>query len=62
MRLLVKLLSIPLETLSLQILGMTHYPNLMKFLKFNNRKTVALRIVKAVLKAKKKLDNLEIVE
>ena len=61
LKLLVKLLSIPLETLSLSILGMTHYPVLMKYMKFQNRKTVAMRIVKAVLKMKKILSNTTIV-
>ena len=34
----------------------------MKYMAYNGRKTVALRIVKAVFKAKRMLDNLEIVE
>ena len=49
MKLLVKLLSIPLESLSIAVLNMNHYPTLMKYMKFANRRTVALRIVKAVL-------------
>jgi hypothetical protein len=62
MRLLVKLLSIPLETLSLVILEMPQYPQLMKYMAYGGRKTVALRIVKAVFKSKRKLDNIEIIE
>lgn len=53
MKLLVKLLSIPLESLSMQVLSMTHYPTLMKYMKFSNRRTVSLRIVKAVIGDKK---------
>ncbi len=34
MKLLVKLLSIPLQSLSIQVLSMTHYPELMKYMKF----------------------------
>ena len=49
MRLLVKLLTIPLETLSLQVLSMNHYPELMEYMAFSSRKTVALKIVQAVL-------------
>jgi len=56
MKLLVKLLSIPLESLSIAVLNMNHYPTLMKYMKFSNRRTVALRIVKAVLGDKQPLD------
>ena len=42
---LVKLLSIPLETLSLAIFSMSNYPPLMAYLQPNMRKTVAKRIV-----------------
>lgn len=34
MKLLVKLLSIPLQSLSIQVLSMNHYPELMKYMKF----------------------------
>lgn len=61
MRMLVKLLSIPLDTLSLRILEMPQYPMLLKYMAFSSRRTVSLRIVKAVFKSKRKLDNLEIV-
>ena len=61
MRILVKLLSVPLDTLSLRILEMPQYPILLKYMAFGSRRTVSLRIVKAVFKAKRKLDNLEIV-
>ena len=60
MRLLVKLLSIPLDTLSLRILEMPQYPMLLKYMAFNGRRTVSLRIVKAVFKSKRKLDSMEI--
>ena len=61
MRMLVKLLSVPLDTLSLRILEMPQYPILLKYMAFGSRRTVSLRIVKAVFKAKRKLDNLDIV-
>lgn len=38
MKLLVKLLSIPLQSLSIQVLTMNHYPELMKYMKFSNRR------------------------
>jgi hypothetical protein len=55
MKLLVKLLSIPLESLSIAVLKMHHYPTLMDYMKFSNKRTVALRICKAVIKDNKKL-------
>ena len=58
MRLLVKLLSTPLQSLSIQVLSMNHYPELMKYMKFSNRRTVALQIVKAVIKEGKQINNL----
>ncbi len=57
MKLLVKLLTIPLETLSIAVLGLNHYPTLMKYMKFSNRRVVALKIVKAVLKDRKPLSS-----
>ncbi len=57
MKLLVKLLSIPLESLSIAVLNMNHYPTLMKYMKFSNRRTVALRIVKAVINDKNPLSS-----
>eukprot|EP00824_Muranothrix_gubernata_P024959 TRINITY_DN767_c0_g1_i1.p1 TRINITY_DN767_c0_g1~~TRINITY_DN767_c0_g1_i1.p1 ORF type:complete len:774 (+),score=187.26 TRINITY_DN767_c0_g1_i1:160-2481(+) len=59
---LVKLLSIPLETLSLAIFTMGNYPSLMKHLHSGMRKTVAMRIVIAVLKSQRKLEKMELVE
>lgn len=50
MKLLVKLLSIPLDSLSIQVLKMQTYPALMSFMKFSNKRQVALRICKAVIK------------
>ena len=50
MKLLVKLLTIPLETHSLAVLSMNHYPGLMQYMKFANKRIVALKIVKSVLK------------
>ena len=57
MKLLVKLLSIPLESLFIAVLDMNHYPTLMKYMKFANRRTVALRIVKAVINDKNALSS-----
>jgi vacuolar protein sorting-associated protein 35 len=50
MKLLVKLLSIPLDSLSIQVLKMQTYPALMGYMKFSNKRQVALRICKAVIK------------
>lgn len=57
MKLLVKLLSIPLESLSIAVLNMNHYPTLMKYMKYNNRRIVAIRIVKAVINDKRPLSS-----
>jgi hypothetical protein len=62
MTLLVKLLSIPLDTLSIAVLRMHHYPTLMNYMKFANKRTVALRICKAVIKDKSKLQTSKTVE
>ena len=50
MKLMVKLLTIPLESLSIAVLNMNHYPTLMQYMKFSNKRTVSLKIVNAVLK------------
>ena len=50
MKLLVKLLTIPLDSLSIKVLNMNHYPTLMQYMKFNNKRQVALKIVKVVIK------------
>lgn len=55
MKLLVKLLTIPLESLFIAVLDMNHYPTLMQYMKFSNKRIVALRIVKAVINDKNKL-------
>jgi vacuolar protein sorting-associated protein 35 len=60
MRLLVKLLSIPLDTLSLRILEMPQYPLLLKYMAYSGRRTVSLRIVKALFKSRMRLDNMDI--
>jgi vacuolar protein sorting-associated protein 35 len=62
MKLLVKLLSIPLDTLSIAVLRMHHYPTLMDYMKFQNKRTVALRICKAVIKDNKHLTSSRTVE
>jgi hypothetical protein len=62
MKLLVKLLTIPLDTLSIAVLKMHHYPALMDYMKFDNKRTVALRISQAVLKDKRPLDRVKTVD
>jgi vacuolar protein sorting-associated protein 35 len=62
LKLIVKLLSHPLETMSLAILSMNHYPKLMGFLQFSSRKQVAFKIVEAVVTSKKTLNSLETTE
>lgn len=39
---------------------MPQYPLLLKYMAYNGRRTVSLRVVKAVFKSKRKLDNLDI--
>lgn len=62
MKLLVKLLTIPLDTLSIAVLKMHHYPTLMDYMKFSNKRTVALRICKAVIKDNKTITSARTVE
>ena len=56
---IVQLLTVPLETLSLAILSMRHYPLLMAYLPFVFRKQVAYRVIQAVVATKTPLDNVE---
>lgn len=46
---IVKFLTMPLETMSLTILQMNEYPNLMKYLPFTKRRLVAAKICQAVV-------------
>lgn len=62
MKLMVKLLSIPLESLSIKVLSMNHYPALMQYMKFSNKRTVALKIVKSVLKDNHPLTNADTID
>ena len=62
LKLIVKLLSFPLETMSLAILTMNNYPKLMGYLQFSSRKQVAFKIVEAVVTSKKALDSVDTVE
>jgi vacuolar protein sorting-associated protein 35 len=57
----VKLLSYPLETLSLAVLSMSHYPKLMGYLHYIARKQVAYKVVQAVVRSHKLLQTAEIV-
>lgn len=62
MKLLVKLLTIPLDTLSISVLDMDEFPTLMDYMKFSNKRTVSLRIINAVIKDKKILTSSRLVE
>mmetsp|Transcript_36506 Transcript_36506/g.26579 ORF Transcript_36506/g.26579 Transcript_36506/m.26579 type:complete len:149 (+) Transcript_36506:1203-1649(+) len=62
MKLLVKLLTIPLDTLSISVLDMDEFPTLMDYMKFSNKRTVSLRIINAVIKDKKILASSRLVE
>jgi len=62
MKLLVKLLTIPLDSLSIAVLSMNHYPGLMQYMKFQNKRTVALKIVKSVIKDNKPLESAQTVD
>jgi len=62
MNLLVKLLTIPLETLSVQVLKLNNFPTIMNYMKFSNKRTVALKICKAVIKEGSHLSNFETVD
>eukprot|EP00937_MAST-01D_sp_MAST-1D-sp2_P003658 g3658.t1 len=57
-----KLLTIPLETLSLQVLNLEHYPELMQFLQWDSRKAVAVKLLKVVLDTKTPLDDVDMVQ
>ena len=56
----VKLLTFPLDTLSLAILSMNHYPKLMSYLEFVPRKQVAYKIVQAVVSNRRMLDEYDL--
>mmetsp|Transcript_27160 Transcript_27160/g.67731 ORF Transcript_27160/g.67731 Transcript_27160/m.67731 type:complete len:850 (-) Transcript_27160:506-3055(-) len=58
----VELLATPLKSLSLSILEMDHYTNLMKFLNFRTRKQVAISMVRTVLAAGTPLDEPDAVQ
>eukprot|EP00744_Colponema_vietnamica_P004664 GILI01006925.1.p1 GENE.GILI01006925.1~~GILI01006925.1.p1 ORF type:complete len:820 (-),score=293.42 GILI01006925.1:31-2424(-) len=58
----VSLLSVPLESLGMAILGMSHFPKLMEYLQWNTRKTVALKLAQAVVSLKTALTSVEQVE
>lgn len=45
---IVKLLTIPLNSLSIQVLDMEEFPKLMKFLPFLKRRTVSLKIAQVI--------------
>jgi len=57
-----RLLSIPLQTLALQVLELERYSDLLAFLPWENRKQVAKGMLKAVITTTSKLDDVERVE
>ena len=56
-KIIVKLLSSPLDSLVLAIFEMNQYPILMNYLDYSSRKTLALRIVESLTKLKEKLNS-----
>lgn len=60
-KLISKLLTFPLETLSLAIFEMKQYPSLMAYLDFSNRKLLALKIIESLVNSnsKEKLSSME---
>lgn len=50
-RLLVRLLTVPLDSLALEILNLGHFPEVMAFLPFDSRKAVAVKLLRSVLAA-----------
>lgn len=61
-RLVVQLLTAPLEALSLATLQLEHYPSLLQQLAFEPRKKVAMRLLRAVVDANSTLGTTTIVE
>lgn len=58
---IVKLLTLPLDSLSISVLQMDEFPKLMKYLPLNKRRIVALKICQAVTVSAIPLRNLEII-
>ena len=58
-KLVMWLLTYPLDSLSFAIFDMNQYPLLMNYLDFSNRKTLALRIIESIMQSKKKLNSIE---
>ena len=56
-KIIVTLLSSPLDSLVLEIFEINQYPILMNYLDFSNRKTLAMRIVDSLNKSKEKLSS-----
>lgn len=56
------MLTIPLETLSLAILSLNQYPQLMQYLSFPMRRNVANAIVAALLRSRKFIDSFEVAQ
>jgi len=59
---LMKLLSIPLETVALEILNMSYFPILMEYLNPQMKKDIAKQILISLITTKKKLDSTDIIE
>jgi len=60
--LVIKLLTLPLDSLQLRILELDNFAALMAFLDFENRKQVAVNVIEAVLKGEQPLDTVEKLE
>mmetsp|Transcript_15309 Transcript_15309/g.13032 ORF Transcript_15309/g.13032 Transcript_15309/m.13032 type:complete len:217 (-) Transcript_15309:1164-1814(-) len=57
---IVKLLTLPLDSLSIQVLNLDQYPKLMNFLPLPKRRIVSLKIAQAISNSQLCLDKLEI--
>ncbi|CAG9335271.1 unnamed protein product [Blepharisma stoltei] len=59
---IVKLLTHPLESLSIAILSMSNYPKLMSYLQFQARKQVSFKIVQSIVANKVELSDADTIE
>jgi hypothetical protein len=49
MKIMVRLLSVPLDSLSIAVLNMPHYLQLMQYMRFSQKRTVAVKIAKTII-------------
>ena len=59
---IVQILTHPLDKMSIVVLNMSEYPNLMAYLPFSKRKKVAIRICEAIISSHTYLINCSIIE